>query len=244
MPRKNNKIGDSAMILAAGLGTRMRPLTDTCPKPLIKVAGRATIDHTLDRVRAAGVRNLVVNMHHLADQIADWARRQTKPSVTLSDERDLLLDTGGGVAKALPHLGDQPFFVFNSDSFWVDGPVPALDRLRQAWNADEMDCLLLVAEMTNAIGFDGPGDFTLDDDGHLNRREESHVAPFVYAGCYLASPAMFADAPDGAFSMNVLWNRALQQGRLFGLRHDSMWLHVGTPEAIGEVENELTGYTP
>lgn len=241
--RTRQHVGTSAMVLAAGLGTRMRPLTDTCPKPLIKVAGEAIIDRTLKHIRAAGIETLIVNLHYLPEQIEQWAARQKTPTVILSDERDALLDTGGGVAHALDHLGDKPFFVFNSDSFWIDGPRPALDRMREAWCADRMDCLLLVAGMTDAIGFYGPGDFDMDDDGRLTRRIESYIAPFVYAGCYLVSPALFEHAPAGAFSMNLLWNKALAAGRLFGLRHDSLWLHVGTPDAIAPAEDVLAGRT-
>ncbi len=244
MNGKSAKVGQRAMILAAGLGTRMRPLTDSCPKPLIRVAGKTIIDHSLDRIRAAGVDRTVVNMHYLPEQIEDWAAGISSPEIVLSDERETLLDTGGGVVKALPHLGSAPFFVFNSDSFWVDGPTPVLQRMRDNWRPDKMDCLLLVAGMTNAVGFDGPGDFSMDDDGRLARRDESYIAPFVYAGCYLVSPEVFADAPDGPFSMNVLWNRAMQKGRLYGLRHDSLWLHVGTPQAIEAAEFALLGRKP
>ena len=238
---KKKPVGTSAMILAAGLGTRMRPLTDTCPKPLVKVAGRAIIDYTVERIAAAGIDMLVVNLHYLPEQIEQWAATQSGLNILLSDERGELLDTGGGVAKALDHLGDQPFFVFNSDSFWIDGPHPVLERMRRAWDGKRMDCLLLVADMTNSVGFYGPGDFDMDDDGRLTRRSESYVSPFVYAGCYLVSPSVFKDAPEGAFSMNLLWNRALEAGRLYGLRHDSLWLHVGTPDAIGAAEAVLTG---
>jgi MurNAc alpha-1-phosphate uridylyltransferase len=244
MATEKSSVGKTAMILAAGLGTRMRPLTNTTPKPLIKVAGKSIIDHTLDRLRAAKVARVVVNMHHHAEQIEQWAEAHAEDNIVLSDERDELLETGGGVVKALAKLGKAPFFVFNSDSFWIDGPTPALTRMREAWDGRRMDCLLLLAEMANAVGFDGPGDFTMDDEGRLVRREESYVAPFVYAGCCLVSPRLFADTPDGAFSMNVLWNRALAKGRLFGLRHDSKWLHVGTPEAIGMAENVISGRVP
>lgn len=240
----SNGVGTRAMILAAGLGTRMRPLTDNCPKPLVKVAGKSIIDYTVDRIRAAGVDTLVVNLHYLPEQIERWAKRQRGLEIALSDERDCLLDTGGGVAKALDRLGDQPFFVFNSDSFWVDGPQPALERMRNVWDGERMDCLLLVADMTSSVGFYGPGDFDMDEEGRLTRRNESYVSPFVYAGCYLVSPAVFKDAPDGAFSMNILWNKALAAGRLFGLRHDSLWLHVGTPDAIGAAETVLAGRSP
>ena len=244
MAAAKRSVGKRAMILAAGLGTRMRPLTDTTPKPLIKVAGKSIIDHTLDRLRTANVSRVVVNMHHHAEQIEQWAKAHPADNIVLTDERHELLETGGGVVKALPHLGKAPFFVFNSDSFWIDGPTPVLTRMREAWDGRRMDCLLLLAEMANTVGFDGPGDFTMDDDGRLVRREESYVAPFVYAGCYLAAPKLFADAPKGPFSMNLLWNRALEKGRLFGLRHDSKWLHVGTPDAIAAAEDAIHGRLP
>lgn len=229
------------MILAAGLGTRMRPLTDSRPKPLIEVGGRSLIDRALDCMRAAGVELVVVNMHYLAEQIQDWARDQASPQVHLSDERVQLLDTGGGVAKALPVLGDAPFYVFNSDSFWTDGSVPALERMRQAWDPDQMDCLLLLSDPACSVGFDGPGDFVMDDTGRLTRNSQRHDAAFVYSGCYLVSPDLFTSAPPGAFSMNLLWDKALARDRLHGLLHDGLWLHVGTPEAIKEAEAALDG---
>ena len=241
MSTRAANVGYGAMILAAGLGTRMRPLTDTCPKPLIEVKGRSLIDRSVDRIRDAGIRQVVVNMHYLADQIEAWAHQQTNPSVILSDERATLLDTGGGVTKVLGELGDGPFFVFNSDSFWVDGSKPALERMRTAWNDDEMDCMLLLADPTRSIGFDGGPDFSIDGNGRLQRYSGDGQG-FIYCGCYLVSPRLFASAPDGAFSMNVLWNRALTDGRLFGLVHDGLWLHVGTPEAIKEAEDALDGH--
>ncbi|MGI9463696.1 MAG: nucleotidyltransferase family protein [Aestuariivirgaceae bacterium] len=241
MTEPNSKIGGSAMILAAGLGSRMRPLTDTRPKPLIEVAGRSLIDRAVDTSRAAGVGVVVVNMHYLADQIEAWAQGLSKPRIILSDERAALLDTGGGVVKALGALGDAPFFVFNSDSFWVDGPVPALQRMREAWDADRMDCLLLLSKPAHSIGFDGPGDFFMDDEGRLTRNTEKRDAGFIYSGCYLVSPRLFEEAPAGAFSMNVLWNKALEIGRLRGLVHDGLWLHVGTPTAIKDAEVALDG---
>ena len=232
--------GSAAMILAAGFGTRMQPLTNSCPKPLIEVAGRSLIDRTLDRVRDAGIDRVVVNMHYLADQIEAWAEQQSDPAVVLSDERPEILDTGGGVAKALDVLGSEPFFVFNSDSFWVDGNKPALARMRHAWSDDKMDCMLLLADPARSVGFDGQPDFNLDDDGRLSRFSDE-ANGFIYCGCYLVSPRVFDSAPDGPFSMNVLWNKAMAEGRLFGLVHDGLWLHVGTPEAIKEAEDALAG---
>lgn len=231
--------GRAAMILAAGLGTRMRPLTDTCPKPLIEVNGRSLIDRIVDRIRDAGIERVVVNMHYLADQIEAWAKQQSDPPVVLSDERETLLDTGGGVTKALDALGDGPFFVFNSDSFWVDGTVPALIRMQAAWNDDDMDCMLLLSEPARSVGFDEGPNFSMDGAGRLERFHGDDEG-YIYCGCCLVSPRLFASAPDGAFSMNILWNKALAQGRLFGLVHDGLWLHVGTPEAIREAEDALS----
>ncbi len=224
-------IGRRAMILAAGLGVRMRPLTVARPKPLVELAGKPLIAHALDRLKAAGVDEVVVNVHYLPEQVEAWAGAQT-PRIVISDERDRLLETGGGVAKALPLLGDRPFFVLNSDTVWIEGARPALGRMREAWRDGDMDCLLLVCPTAETVGYCGQGDFHLDPQGHLLRRAPRQVAPFVFAGCYLAAPRLFADAPEGAFSMNVLWDRALAAGRLYGLRHDGLWLHVGTPEAM------------
>lgn len=231
-------IGRRAMVLAAGLGLRMRPLTEARPKPLIMVAGRPLIDHGLDRLQAAGVEQVVVNVHHLADQLERWAEQRREPRIVLSDERDRLLDTGGGVVKALPLLGAAPFFVLNSDSLWLEGAEPTLERMRQAWS-DAMDALLLVAPTAHAVGYAGPGDFHLDPEGRLTRRGDSEVAPFVFAGCYLAAPRLFEGAPEGPFSTNLVWDRALAADRLRGLRHDGLWLHVGSPEAIELAERAI-----
>ncbi len=243
MSKERATVGRAAMILAAGLGTRMRPLTDRVPKPLIEVGGRTLIDRSLDRLREAGIDRVVVNMHYLADQIEAWAACQTDPPVVLSDERSELLDTGGGVAKALVNLGDAPFFVFNSDSFWVDGDVPALMRMRAAWDDDAMDCMLLLSDPARSVGFDGKSDFSMDEAGRLTRFA-GEVGGYIYCGCYLVSPRLFDGAPHSAFSMNVLWNKALAEGRLVGLVHDGLWLHVGTPDAITEAEEALAAYRP
>lgn len=224
-------IGCRAMMLAAGLGTRMRPLTLTRPKPLIEVAGRSLIDRGVDALERAGVTQVVVNKHYLPDQIQAWAEHRDCPKIVVQDESALILDTGGGVARALPLLGEQPFFVLNSDSFWADGSVPALQRMRDAWDDARMDCLLLLASKHRSVGFDGPGDFDMAPDGLLSRRS-GETAELIYAGAYLVHPRLFQGAPDGVFSMNLLWNRAIAAGRLFGLEHDGWWLHVGTPDAV------------
>jgi len=229
-------IPSHAMVLAAGLGTRMRPLTDSMPKPLVKVAGKALLDHVLDRLADAGVARAVVNMHYLGEQIAAHLKDRTKPAITLSDERGLLLGTGGGVVKALPLLGGAPFFHINADTIWIDGVRPNLVRLAEAFDPAGMDALLLLAPTTGSIGYSGRGDFIMQADGRLQRRGEREVAPFVYAGAAILSPALFKDAPRGEFSLTDLFDRAAGEGRLHGLRLEGLWMHVGTPEAVGEAE--------
>lgn len=233
-------IGTHAMVLAAGFGQRMRPLTLTTPKPLIKVAGQPLIAYAFDRLRDAGVATAVVNGHYLADQIEDWANAVANPRTVFSSERDAILDTGGGIARALPLLGDQPFFVMNADCFWLERGTPALTRLRDAWDDATMDCLLLLAPLSATTGYDGTGDFALDAEGRLTRLKQAPgAAPLAYIGGYLVHPRLFAAAPDGAFSMNLLWDRAIAAGRLFGLVHAGHWLHVGTPEAIALAEDTM-----
>ena len=225
-----------AMALAAGLGTRMRPLTDTMPKPMVPVAGRALIDHVLDRLSEAGVERAVVNVHYMADALQRHLATRTRPQIVISDERGLLLGTGGGVVKALPELGEAPFFHINSDTIWIDGVKPNLARLAEAFDPAAMDALLLLAPTTGSIGYDGRGDFTITPDGRLARRGEREVAPFVYAGAAILSPALFAQAPQGEFPLTALFDRAAEQGRLHGLRLEGLWMHVGTPEAIAAAE--------
>ena len=225
-----------AMVLAAGLGKRMRPITVTTPKPLIEVGGRALIDHGLDALERAGVEDVVVNVHYLADQMQSHLARRRAPRVVISDERARLLDTGGGIAKVLPRFSDEPFYLLNSDSFWIEGARPNLDWLASGWRGGEMDVLLLVAATVRSVGYHGRGDFRMDPAGRLIRRAERDVAPFVYAGAAILHPRLFAGCPDGAFSLNGLFDKAAEDGRLFGVRLDGLWLHIGTPEAIGEAE--------
>jgi N-acetyl-alpha-D-muramate 1-phosphate uridylyltransferase len=228
------------MILAAGLGTRMRPLTLTRPKPLIDVAGRPLIDHILDLLAEACVETAVVNVHYLADLLErHLGQRRRAPRVIVSNERAALLDSGGGVKKALPHLGDAPFYVLNSDSFWIDGPRSNLLRLAQAFDPARMDLLLLLASTATSTGYDGAGDFAMDAAGVLRRRREREVVPFAYAGVLIVNPLLFSHTPDGAFSLNLLFDKAAAAGRLHGLRLDGAWLHVGTPEAIAAAEDRL-----
>ena len=227
---------DRAMVLAAGLGTRMRPLTDTLPKPLVAVAGKALIDHVLDRLASAGVTNAVVNVHHMADAIERHLKARTRPKILISDERGELLDTGGGVVKALKLLGGRPFFHINSDTIWIEGVTPNLGRLATMFDPAEMDAVVLLAATATSIGYDGRGDFAMGPDGRLRRRGEREVVPFVYAGAAILSPTMFADTPKGPFSLNRIFDRAIEAGRLFGLRLEGTWMHVGTPAAIKAAE--------
>lgn len=224
------------MVLAAGLGLRMRPLTDSMPKPLVPVAGKPLITHLLELLTRAQLQRVVINAHYLADQIKQFATEYTDTPLTISDESDRLLDSGGGVKKALPHLGTDPFFVLNADSFWIDGPRSNLRRLAEAWNPAHMDILLLVASGTQVTGYSGPGDFVMDPIGRLTRRPERMLAPFVYAGVAIMRSTLFADTPDDPFSLNLLFNRAIAEHRLFGLRLDGEWLHVGSPDAIKAAE--------
>jgi N-acetyl-alpha-D-muramate 1-phosphate uridylyltransferase len=226
----------TAMVLAAGNGMRMRPLTDRTPKPLIEVCGKPLLDNVLDRLAAAGVETAVVNVHHLADQIERHVAGRRAPRIVISDERATLLDTGGGVVKALPSLGAAPFYHLNSDTIWIDGVKSNLVRLAEGFDPAKMDALLLLAATSNSVGYAGRGDFAMAPDGRLRRRTEREVAPFVYAGVAILSPSLFAGAPSGAFSLNLLFDRAIAAGRFYGLRLEGVWMHVGTPEAIAAAE--------
>lgn len=228
-----------AMILAAGLGKRMRPITVTTPKPLVEVGGRSLIDYGLDALVRAGVERVVVNVHYLADQVQSHLGRRRKPEIVISDERRALLDTGGGIAHALPVFENEPFYLLNSDSFWIEGARPNLEWLASAWSDRDMDALLLVAPTVQSVGYNGRGDFRMDPRGHLVRRPEREVAPFVYAGAAILHPRLFASAPSGAFSLNLLFDRAAEAERLFGVRLDGLWLHIGTPDALGEAETKI-----
>jgi MurNAc alpha-1-phosphate uridylyltransferase len=229
----------SAMVLAAGLGERMRPLTEHVPKPLLKVGGKALLDHVLDRLAAAGVEQAVVNVHYLADQIERHLASRVRPKIVISDERTRLLGTGGGVVKALPMLGGEPFFHVNSDTIWVDSVKSNLERLAEAFDPAGMDALLLLAPTATSIGYVGRGDFIMTADGRLKRRGEREVAPFVYAGAALLRPELFQGAPAGAFPLTDVFDRAAAAGRLHGLRLEGLWMHVGTPEAIASAEAAL-----
>ncbi|CAA2137222.1 nucleotidyltransferase family protein [Hyphomicrobium sp. ghe19] len=229
----------SAFVLAAGKGERMRPLTNTLPKPLVPLDGKPLIDHVLDRLAAAGIKRAVVNVHYLADKIEKHLAHRSAPKITISDERDKLLDTGGGALRALPKLGDEPFVIHNSDSVWIEGLGSNLDRLLSGFDANLMDSLMLVAPLAASIGYDGPGDFQMDSTGHLTRQTGPRLAPFVFAGVSIAHPRLFENAPSGPFSLNKLWDRAIDKGRLYGLRLEGIWMHVGTPDALAEAEAAL-----
>ena len=228
-----------AMVLAAGLGTRMRPYNGSVPKPLVVVCGKALIDYGLDRLAEAGVERAVVNVHYLAEALERHLASRKKPQIVISDERSVLLGTGGGIAKALPAVGDAPFFLLNSDTLWLDGVKPNLARLAEAFDAGGMDALLLLAPTAGSIGYSGSGDYAMTSGGTLRRREEGEVVPFVYAGAALLSPKLFAGTPAGAFALTPLFDRAGQRGRLFGLRLEGLWMHVGTPEAVHAAETAL-----
>jgi N-acetyl-alpha-D-muramate 1-phosphate uridylyltransferase len=231
----NDKIGKIAMVLAAGLGTRMRPLTNHTPKPLIEVDGKPIIGYGFDKLREAQVTKAIVNAHYLPEKIIEWSATVKTPNTVISDETDVILDTGGGIARALPLLGVDPFFVLNSDCFWIDHGEPALQRLRKTWRP-EMDCLLLLCNPKNTTGYDGEGDFVINQDGKLTRQRQGSLA---YIGAYLVHPRIFHSAPKGKFSMNLLWDVAIANGTLYGLEHQGHWLHVGTPDAIAKAELKL-----
>ena len=228
-----------AMILAAGIGKRMRPVTVTTPKPLVEIGGRALIDRALDRLERAGVERVVINVHYLAQLIRVHVGRRGSPDIVISDETDKLLDTGGGIVKALPDLGEEPFYLLNADSCWVEGARPNLEWLANAWRDDTMDALLMLASTVHAVGYSGRGDFRMDPAGRLVRRPEREVAPFAYAGAAILHPRLFAGRKVEPFSLNEAFNEALEAGRLFGMRMDGLWLHVGTPEAIREAEHSI-----
>lgn len=231
---------DTAMLMAAGLGKRMRPLTATRPKPLVKVAGKPLMDHALDRLEAGGVRKVVVNVHYLADTVeAHLKARRGGMEFVISDERARLLETGGGLFKAKPLLGDAPFFCANSDNLWVDGPQETLGMMQRVWDPERMDALLLLVPLARAQCHSGQGDFHMDPLGRISRRKPGHVAPFVFTGVQIMAPSLIANPPQEVFSTNIFWNRAIEAGRLFGVAHQGLWFDVGTPPAIPVVETIL-----
>jgi MurNAc alpha-1-phosphate uridylyltransferase len=234
------KVPETAMVMAAGLGKRMRPLTATRPKPLVEVAGKALLDHVLDRLRAAGVSKLVVNVHYLADSIeAHLKSRASDFDFKISDERDLLLETGGGMVRAEPLIQSDPFLVVNSDNYWVDGPADTLKLLASHWREVEMDALLLLVPHARAGNHGGLGDFHMSPGGKLSRRKKGCVAPYVFTGIQMVSKRLLRDAPEGAFSTNIFWDRAIEEGRCYGAVHQGLWFDVGSPAAIPATELAL-----
>ncbi len=234
-----NAMPKAAMVLAAGLGLRMRAVSAALPKPLIVAAGRALIDRTLERLQQAGIERAVVNLHYKGAAIRSHLAGRTRPSIVFSDESDRLLETGGGVAKALPHLGQGAFFVVNSDVIWRDAQANSLGDLAHRFDDAEMDALLLLQPTVGAIGYSGAGDFHLGPDGRLQRRDERDVAPFVFTGVQILHPRLFDNCPSGPFSLNLLYDRAIAAGRLFGLRHQGDWMDVGTPDGLKAAEAAL-----
>ena len=225
-----------AMVMAAGKGTRMRPLTDTMPKPLVPFAGKPLIDHVLDRLAEAGIAEAVVNVHYFADMLETHLASRMTPRIIISDEREALLDTGGGTKKALPLLGDDPIITFNSDSVWAEEIGSNLANLMAAWDPARMDALLMIADAARTIGYVGRGDFLMDEEGLLARRDPSTTAPYMFAGVQIIKPGLFADGPDGPFSTNLVWDRLIEKGRLFGHRMSGVWMHVGAPGDLAEAE--------
>mgnify|MGYP000252352619 CR=1 FL=1 len=223
------------MILAAGLGLRMRPITKTLPKPLIKVAGKPLIGWAIDRLEEAGVEQVVVNLHHLGHLVRQHLDKRPAPEILFSPEKDRL-ETGGGVVKALPMLGGAPFYVINADALWLNGAQGALARMAQAWDGRRMDGLLLLHFTVDAYGYRGLGDFLLDQTGGLVRRPESEISPYLFTGVQILHPRLFKGVPEGPFSLNAVYDKALEKGRLHGVLHDGEWFHIGTPEGLAEAE--------
>ena len=233
---------NTAMLLSAGLGKRMAPAANGLPKPLVVLHGKALIDHALDRLAAAGVARAIVNVHYKADLIEAHLQGRQAPAIEISDERAALLDTGGGVKKALPRLGPGPFLIHNADSVWIEGVGSNLARLAGAWDDARMDCLMLLALASASHGYQGRGDFALESDGRIRRRKvEQELVPFAFTGVSVAHPRLFDGSPDGAFSLNLVWSRAIAAGRAYGMRMDGVWMHVGSPDALAEAERCLSG---
>ncbi len=236
VPKKAPK---KAMVLAAGLGLRLRPITDATPKPLVQVGDKTLLDHSLDQLVAAGVECAVVNTHYLAEQIEDHLQSRSDLEIIISSEAKELLETGGGIAQALDHFGDEPFYVMNADILCLDGPSRTLARLAEAWNDDEMDALLLLHWTVEAYGYTGRGDFEVDPLGKLERREERTISPYLFTGIQILHSRLFEGAPDGPFSMNVLFDEAIEADRLSGIVHDGEWFHIGTPEGLDEADTYM-----
>jgi MurNAc alpha-1-phosphate uridylyltransferase len=233
-------VSKNAMILAAGLGMRMRPLTEKTPKPLIKVAGKPLIQFNLEALSNFAAARVVVNIHHLPLQMMEFLKNYSELNLQISNESEELLDSGGGIKNALHLLGSSPFFILNADSFWIDGATSNLVRLSKAWDSARMDILLMLAAGKQIIGYSGYGDFMMNSNGQLKRRTEKAVSPFVYTGVALISPKIFSETPNGPFSLNLLFDRAIELERLYGIRLDGDWYHVGTPASIDEAEQKMS----
>jgi len=230
----------TAMVMGAGLGKRMRPLTTTTPKPLVRISGKPLINYVFDHLERAGVHDVVVNVHYLADALEAHLRSlKGRFDIRISDERAQLMETGGGLVKAAPLIAEDNFFCINSDNIWVDGPTNSMTSLATRWDDARMDALLLLVPHARAFNHAGPGDFHLSAGGLVSRRRSRHVAPFIFTGIQIMSKRLIEDAPEDPFSTNLLWNRAMAQGRLYGLVHDGIWFDVGTPEAIAPTEAML-----
>ena len=229
----------TGMVLAAGLGTRMRPITDSIPKPLVQVAGQSLLDHALDALTRGGIHNAIVNVHYLADQIEDHLRQRRHPAIQISDERSLLLDSGGGVKRALADRPDGTVVILNADSFWIDEGASNICRLLARWNPHQMDKLLLLARPSQATGYHGEGDFFMDDRGALTRRGSSPSAPYVYAGAIVTKVSSILAVSDDVFSLNRMFDQSIASNRLYGCLLDGLWLHVGTPASIDEAEQAI-----
>lgn len=237
----NDRI-EQAMILAAGLGTRMRPITATIPKPLVEVHGKALLDHALDALENGGVKNAAVNVHYLADQIERHVENRLIPEIKISDERRALLDSGGGVKRAIRDFKSGPFFILNADSFWLDNDQSTIKAMADVWDSEEMDMMLLLSNKQQAVGFDGAGDFHMDESQKLTRRGEAVTAPYIYAGAIIAKAEAFHAIQEEMFSLNQLFDEAIANERLFGFALDGLWLHVGTPQSISEAEQAIDRY--
>lgn len=225
-----------AIVLAAGYGTRMRPLTDSCPKPMVPLRGVALIDRVLNGLARAGIAHCVVNVHYLADKMTAHLAHRTAPRISISDECGRLLDTGGGIKHALDKLGDKAFLTHNSDSVWWEEGTSNLERLIAVWEREKMDCLMLLADANRSIGYSGAGDFTMEADGRLVRKCEDDRRRLAFCGVSIVHPRIFESAPDGPFSMNLLWDRSIARRRLYGHCLDGVWMHVGTPQALAQAE--------
>lgn len=231
---------DTAMVLAAGLGTRMAGAGNGLPKPLVRLNGKALIDHVLDRHVEAGIERVVVNVHHKADLFEAHLEGRQNPRIEISNERGTLLDTGGGVKAALPRLGSGAFLIHNADSVWIEGVGSNLARLVEAWDDAQMDCLMLLALGSQSVGYQGRGDFDFDTNGRIRRRGAGQkLVPFAFAGVSMAHPRLFDGSPDGAFSLNAVWDKAIAAGRAYGLRMEGTWMHVGSPDALAQAEQRL-----